>query len=297
MGHDDILARARTFLYENARLLDRRRYEYWFEGGSQEAVIAALRAYQNPDGGFGNALEPDMRCPHSQPAAVELALHVMDEIGYFAPDVLDGIVRYLQRITLPGGGMPYVFRSAAEYPHAPWWAAERDDVPSVNPTGRLIGLLYKQRVFTDIYEQEWFVKNTAYLWRLFEEEEQPGGYHDAVNWLEFLQHAPDRERARPHLERLDAWLGRPGTIELDPDAEGYAQKVLDWAPAPDSYAAKFVSEADVRVHVQALIRQQRDDGGWPNNWEPISPGVEMEWRGWLTVERLKTLRAYGVLQT
>jgi len=45
----------------------------------------------------------------------------------------------------------------------------------------------------------------------------------------------------------------------------------------------------------ALIRQQQDDGGWPINWMTVGPGAETEWRGHVTVERLKTLRAYGVL--
>lgn len=294
MENRDVLARARTFLYENARLLDRRRYEFWFEGGSKEAVIAALRAYQNPDGGFGNALEPDMRCPYSQPAATEMALMVMDEIGLFDPEVLDGIIRYLRDITLPDGGLPSVFKSASEYPHAPWWEAERDDEPSINPTGNVIAILYKQQVRTDIFGEEWFRKNEAYIWRLFENE-QPEGYYDGVNWLAFLQHTPDRERAERYRPMIDAWLARPGTIERDADASGFVHKVLDWAPHPDRYAAKFVTEAEVKAHLRALVREQREDGGWPINWETVSPGAEAEWRGWLTVERLKTLRAYGVI--
>ena len=40
-----------------------------FEDGPAEPVIEALRGYRNPDGGFGHALEPDVRCPSSQPGA------------------------------------------------------------------------------------------------------------------------------------------------------------------------------------------------------------------------------------
>ncbi|WP_296977159.1 prenyltransferase/squalene oxidase repeat-containing protein [Thermobacillus sp. ZCTH02-B1] len=306
MGHHDmpelvkmaaereVPARARAFLYENARLVDRRRYEFWFEGGPKEAVIAALRAYQNPDGGFGNALEADIRCPHSQPAATELALVMMDEIDLFDPEVLDGIIRFLRGITLPEGGLPFVFRNASDDACAPWWKTDRDDVPSINPTGRILALLYRQRVRTDIFAEEWFRKNEDYVWSVIERG-QPTGYHDAVNWLAFLQHVPDRERALPHLAGLDVWLAGTEAIVRDPKAEGYVQKVLDWAPRPDSYAARFVTEAEVREHLEALLREQREDGGWPINWQTVSPGAELEWRGWLTVERLKTLRAYGVI--
>jgi hypothetical protein len=289
-----MLERARTFIYKNARLLDRRRYEYFFENGSKEAVIDALRAYQNRDGGFGNALEPDIRGPHSQPQAVEMALVTMDEVDGFAPDLLEGIARYLQSITLPDGGIPLVLRSASAYPHAPWWATDRDDHPSINPTGRIIGLLYKQKVQTDICREEWFLQNVAYIWRVLEQG-KPEGYHDAVQWITFLQHTPEQERAKACWSAVDEFLSRPGTIVLDPDAEGYVQKVLDWAPEKDSYARKFVSDADLRKHLQALVDQQQEDGGWPISWVPVSPGGEMEWRGWITVNRLKTLKSYGML--
>lgn len=58
--------KAREFVYANARLLDRRRFEYHFEQGKAHPVLDALRAYQNSDGGFGSALEPDIRTPCSQ---------------------------------------------------------------------------------------------------------------------------------------------------------------------------------------------------------------------------------------
>ena len=54
---------AATFLHANARVLERRRFEHLFEGGPKAPVLDALRAYGNDDGGFGHAIEPDMRAP------------------------------------------------------------------------------------------------------------------------------------------------------------------------------------------------------------------------------------------
>lgn len=45
--------------------------------------------------------------------------------------------------------------------------------------------------------------------------------------------------------------------------------------------------------LSALAGQQAADGGWPINWETVSPMCELEWRGWKTLEALVTLRAYG----
>lgn len=62
-----VLARAAAFLRTRARLLERRLFELQFDGGSPQAAVEALLAYRNPDGGFGHALEPDLRVSTSQP--------------------------------------------------------------------------------------------------------------------------------------------------------------------------------------------------------------------------------------
>lgn len=72
-------------------------------------------------------------------------------------------------------------------------------------------------------------------------------------------------------------------------------KVFDWAQTPESYASKFVSEHDLNKHLQALVDEQQEDGGWPISWPPLSTAAEQEWRGLITVDRLKTLRAYGMI--
>ncbi|HEY8528239.1 MAG TPA: hypothetical protein VIL22_01005, partial [Paenibacillaceae bacterium] len=189
---------------------------------------------------------------------------------------------------------PFGLRSAVGYPHAPWWAVERDDEPSINPTGRIIGLLYKQKIKTDFIGEAWFQRSVAYIWRVLERE-KPQGYLDGIQWITFLRHTPEQGHARACRPAVDELLRRPGTIELDPDAEGYVHKVLDWAPDKDSYARRFVSDADLDRHLRALVEQQQEDGGWPIYWVPVSPGGELEWRGWITVERLKTLKSYGVI--
>lgn len=289
------LANAREFIYKNGRLLDRKRYEFWFENGSADRVLAVLRAYQNEDGGFGHALEPDIRCPHSQPVCTEVALSIMDEMNTYDPQIVEGIGRYLQQIAVEGtGGFPRAFRTLNDYPHAPWWTTEDDSQPSMNPTGNIIGLLYRQSVCGHLVEQSWFKQTVEFIWTHIETV-NPKDYHDLIQCITFLENAPDRSRAEQLIPLLDEWLSQPGTIESDPDAEGYVHKVLDWAPTPDSYCSKFIQEADVQRHLSYLIAQQQTDGGWPVSWPAVSPAGEMEWRGWITVERLKTLKAYGCL--
>ncbi|TVX89620.1 prenyltransferase/squalene oxidase repeat-containing protein [Paenibacillus agilis] len=290
----EALGQAKQFMYRQARLLDRRRYEFHFEQGSPEQVIAALRAYQNEDGGFGQALEPDIRCPHSQPVPVEMALRLMDEVSYVDSTIMEGIGRYLRGITRPAGGFPLATLAVNDYPHAPWWYREEDQLPSLNPTGNIIGLLYKLSAQHSFKEEEWFQSSVEYMWRQLDEL-NPYDYHDIVQAATFLEHAPDSERVQEYRVWLDELIKRPGIIELDPQAEGYVHKVLDWAPAPDHSVAKLVTAEDISRHLDHLLTEQQADGGWPIRWEAVSPACELEWRGSITIDRLLTLRAYGRL--
>ena len=69
---------AAQFIAGHARLLERRRFGYFEGDGSAEAVVRALDAYRNADGGIGH-LEPDLRTPTSQPSSVLYALDVLHE--------------------------------------------------------------------------------------------------------------------------------------------------------------------------------------------------------------------------
>ncbi|MBB6669284.1 hypothetical protein [Cohnella nanjingensis] len=291
---NDTLDKARSFIYRNARLLDRLRFAYYWEKGTKKAVLTALKGYQNDDGGFGHALEPDIRCPHSQPVPTELALLYMDDLDRYDAGMVGHIGRYLKQIALPDGGFPRAHLSINAFPHAPWWETSSDDAFSVNPTGSLLGLLMKQKAWMGYEHEPWFRLSVRQMWEHMENAE-PDGYHEAVHWISFLRVFPDRALSRPYLNKLDEWLAKPGSIERNPEAQGYVHKVLDWAPRRDSYAAKFVTPEEVQLHLAYMQAEQREDGGWPISWATLSPAVELEWRGYLTVERLLTLKSYGKL--
>src|SRR6201989_1841227 len=90
---------ATAFVAANARVLDRRRFERMFEDGPAAPVRDAVAAYRNDDGGLGHALDRDCRARGSQPAAVAMALHIMDETGAWDEDLVRGACDWL-----PAGG-------------------------------------------------------------------------------------------------------------------------------------------------------------------------------------------------
>ena len=73
--------RAREFLLEHARPLERALFLRDFEDGSAHDVLDALSAFRNQDGGFGHGLEPDLALPASSVLATSHALHILHAVG------------------------------------------------------------------------------------------------------------------------------------------------------------------------------------------------------------------------
>ena len=102
----DVLDAAAGFLWRTGRLIDRHRFAHQFLGGDRAPVLAALAAYQNPDGGFGNALEPDLRGPVSQPETAEVAFWVLDEVDAMDHPMVAAACGWLVTASTPEGGSP-----------------------------------------------------------------------------------------------------------------------------------------------------------------------------------------------
>lgn len=137
---------AKNFIYKNARPLDLARWKYLFEGGSQEDVLTALAAYQNNDGGFGHALEPDCWNPYSSPIQTWVATEIIHEIGLEDKEhpIVQGLLRYLSSgKDFDGHTWANTILSNNDAPHAPWWEYVPTAEPSYNPTACLIAFILK----------------------------------------------------------------------------------------------------------------------------------------------------------
>jgi hypothetical protein len=281
--------RAANFIWSNARLIDRLRFAHHFEKGEREPVLNALRPYQNADGGFGNALEPDIRAPVSQPQPVELALRILDEIDAFGDPMVQRACDYLVSITTSEGGVPFVLPMTSEYPRAPWWNTDANPPAAINPTAAIAGLIHKHGI-----NHRWLESATEFCWRSIEQPAERGGY-DYLAIFTFLEHVPDRSRARAAHEKLGRELLDSGTVTLDANAEGHVFLPLQFAPHADSPQRALFEEHTIERHLDGLIARQQPDGGWPIGWEPPRAAAVLEWRGYVTVGTLLTLRSYGRL--
>ena len=278
---------AAAFVAANARVLDRRRFERLFGGGGAGPVRDAVAAYRNDDGGFGHALEPDCRAPGSQPAAVEMALRIMDEADAWDDALVAGACDWLASVAPAEGGAAFVEPTLAGWPHAPWWVPEEGHPASLIATGLITGTLHARRA-----RHPWLDRATEVMWTRIGAVTDPGAY-EMFGVLGFLQHVPDRDRAQEAFARVGPLILEHNLVALDPEAPGEVHGPLAFAPEPDSLARGLFDDATIKAHLDHLAQAQRDDGGWTFNWPAWSPAAERDWRGFLTVENLRILRANG----
>jgi hypothetical protein len=297
---DDAFAAADRFLLNQARLLERRLFATCFLGQPAELVVRALLGYQNMDGGFGQALEPDTRCPASLPIYAEVAFQALatagvassGAVGSVATDMVLRACDFLASAAAradAGGGVPLAFGVIESFPRAVHWT-EWTYEPGLNPTAGLVGLLYQLGV-----DHPWREAGAAYCWQQLESDGLPADAHALSELLVFLEHVPDQERAARHAAGIAAHLPGVAMLNLDPNTPGYGLTPLDLAPEAGSRWRSLFPQELIDAHLDRLVGSQLDDGGWPISWEPPSEAAGCEWRGMVTLKALRTLTSYGRL--
>ncbi|MEV4442228.1 hypothetical protein AB0K09_25130 [Streptomyces sp. NPDC049577] len=295
------VARAEHFVWLTARVLEQRRFAYHFLGGGADAVEAALTAYLGDDGGYGHALEPDLRGPVSQPLHTALALRVLDEIGRCGDRRVERVCRYLTAVSTPDGALPALHPSLRGYPAAPWLPVVDDPPSDLLSTGPVVGLLHRNEVW-----HAWLFRATDFCWSAVEALCRGARTHpyEVAAAVAFLDGAPDRTRAEAAAERLGRTVREQRLAVLDPERaaehpvpEGYAPGEHhfphDFARTPDSLARPWFTDTELDRSLDHLAGAQQEDGGWPVRWRLWAPGTALEARPMVTIDALLTLRAHG----
>lgn len=282
MTSSKVLDRARRFIARGARLLDRRLFECRFDGGSPDAVLDALRPYQNEDGGFGNALEPDLRSPASQPIHCEIAFQVMREADVSDPDMIRRACDWLDSVATPGGAVAPTLEGASDWPCADHWKIHAWALaPAVNPTASIAAHLHALGA-----THPWLERATAWCLDELLRESYGSAHSLRAGLLLVSDHDELRERLLSQLADAE-WY-----VEQTP-IETYGVTPLHLAPEPDHPARGFWSDAVIKAHLAELAGKQEEDGGWPIHWQPPGPAAHAEWRGRWTLDAVFTLHAYG----
>ncbi|MFI6038317.1 hypothetical protein ACIBBD_30090 [Streptomyces sp. NPDC051315] len=292
------LFRAEHFVWLTARVLEQRLFAHHFLHGAADPVETALDAYRNDDGGYGHALEPDLRGPVSQPLHVAHALRVLDSLGRCGGQRVERVCRYLTSVSTPDGALPAVHPSQRGYPAAPFVPIVDDPPSDLLSTGPVVGVLHRNEVW-----HAWLFRATDFCWQAVDSLQTSHPYEIQAA-VTFLDSAPDRPRAEAAADRLGRLVREHGLAVLDPDRRdahpvppGYAPGEhhfpYDFARTPGSLARAWFTDNEMERSLDFLTGEQQEDGGWPVRWRRWAPGTDLEARPMVTIEALRTLRAYG----
>ncbi len=284
--------RARDFLLAHPHALTRARFRLHFDAGPADAVREALRAYANPDGGFGHGIEPDFQLPDSSPMATSWAFHFLREIDAGDDDdLVRGAIDYLARTWDPERpGWEDVPKAVNDHPHAPWWGREPGQAPDPwgNPDADIAAALYEHRALVPAGLLD---EVTDVALQRLEATPAPCPRYIALCYLELARSAPT-EVAAPILARLAADARE--ILDLDP-AVIAAQEFQVWwlAESPDDPLAEALGP-EIAANLDAEVARQDPQGYWAPRWAwgPAYPEAwERARRELLASETVRTLRA------
>jgi hypothetical protein len=301
--------RARRFLKTQARPLDCAMFEHRFEGAAVERVIDELAHFQNDDGGFGRALEPDMRTPTSSALATGVGLRTLKELECTVehPMVADAIRFLLETFDPQAKTWRVIPQDANEYPHAGWWHDEGGSLARlfdgflIIPRAELVGLLNH---YAALVPDRWLSDVTEETVASLEiiRDEAFGGGGDALRYA--LSLAETEAVPQPFRDRLIPRLRRMTLKYVSQDQQewaGYSAAPLKVASSPQSLVADTLWDS-LQVNLDYEIDRQTPEGTWEPTWTwgEFYPDVweqaKLEWRGHLALETLTLLRAFGRLE-
>ena len=307
LKHDSYV-KARQFLKSKARPVDRALFEYRFEGGSADKVVSTLVAYQNDDGGFGRALEPDLRSPSSSADATGIAISILKEINTATESLmLQKAVHFLLATLNPESSTWRVApQDVNQYPHAPWWHDEEGSLQRtfdgyrVIPRAKLVALLHH---YAELVPEDWLSNLTEQTVSDIEKIDPlgSGGGDDLVYALSLAEEGsvPETFRSRV-VARVRAVV--PEVVTLDPEEwSTYCISPLKIVKSPKSPIADLIWGA-VQEHLDYQIEHQTPEGAWDPVWSwgdfypQVWPQARVEWQGYLTLETLTTLKAFDRIE-
>ncbi|MBS0409280.1 MAG: hypothetical protein JSR86_05150 [Proteobacteria bacterium] len=290
---------ARAFMADRATPLDFALWRRAFEGGDGEAVIAALTPFQNPDGGFGHGLEPDLATPASSAIATSVGLRHLVRAGAAAGHPM--VVRAMGWLAanIQDGVWPIVDAHVEDAPHAPWWGFDAD-LPArwlgfcFNPTAEILAWTY---ALADAAPAGMLAEAEGRMRRTIAEIDIITGAYD-LRCAALLAEAP---QAPADLRAGLTDLLLRSVAAHDPTDEH--APVLDLAPTPASLLAGPLA-GHIDAAVAELIAGQQADGGWapPEGWNwafidaAAANHATQVWRGTLTRLAVEALAAHGRIE-
>ena len=291
----DYYTASKKFILKNSRPLDMARWNYLFENGSKEEVISALKAYQNDDGGFANALEPDCWNINSTPLQTWVATQIIKEINLDDKNhpIIKGILDYLSSKDEFDGHRWHGLNTVVtndNYPHAPWWSYRQKQESTYNPTASLIGFILKYaEKDTDIYKSACELSKEAYDY--FKDNFPLESMHESACFVELYDYIKECSI----LNLLDMKEFKILLQKQIKQVITYDTKI--WNTDYICKPSLFINSKSCDFEYQFILKTQNEDGSWGVTWEwndyPEEWAISKNWwKSDIIIKNIKYIREF-----
>lgn len=297
------IEKSRKFIYRNARPIDLARWKFLFEDGSREDVLSALAAYQNEDGGFSHALEPDCWNEDSAPIQTWAATEIIKEVGLNDPEhpIIKGILKYLSSTDYFNGHTWFnTIPSNDDYPHAPWWNYASSDEINYNPTACFIGFILKfAKSESEIYNTAVRLLKEAYAF--FKDNYPMESIHTVSCFAQLYEYLLESSQSEIDINEFKTLLQKQINHVLTKDTSVWeTEYVCKPSLFINSKKSDFYLEnKDIcDFECEFISKTQLPDGTWNITWEwgdyPEQWHISKNW--WKSDWIIKNIKFYNEMQ-
>jgi len=293
-----------SYIKNHGRPIEIKRLSHLLFGGSIDEILLELQKYQNEDGGFGHALEPDCWNPESSAIQSWTAITIFRSLDLESSHpMIMRLFEYLEasfnhetsrwNLLHPLNNM---------YPHAPWWEY-RDVEPSFNPSASIAGFIMKHE---DKSSKLYNYANTVYL--------------DALDYINNTADPIEMHELRCLIDMANDLYE---THQFDPDYLNMVQRLIiqmrlliekdekKWFSAYVVKPSFLIKQhpsigsdefRDLMIKEFELALENRNsEGVWPITWNWIHYPetflkAKIMWSSIISYEYLSLMKQYGFIE-
>lgn len=293
-----------SWIHRNARELEIAIWKHHFENGNKEDVVNALMYYQNEDGGFGNAVDPDNWNVNSLPMATLFTINILKDIEFYDMQhpIYLGIKKYIDTELNFPDECAFTVPTNIDYPHASYYNHD-ENYNRTESTGVILGFssfIIEHYGDSKIYSEtlELVPKMMEHLYSDNLGDMGPTGYISLINSMKHKQiQGYDYEKLDLRLKELVN-----NSIQRNPEQwPYYGYRPSDYIKSKDSIFYEDNKDI-VNVELDFLQDTLPENDVWPISWswfennekypkESIISGAW--WKSIKAIERAKFLKNFG----
>ncbi|MBP1041425.1 hypothetical protein I6N95_10450 [Vagococcus sp. BWB3-3] len=298
------LKTTQKWVYRNARPLDLLRWQTHFEKGPEMAAAQVLAAFQNKDGGFAFAMEPDSWNQCSSPIQTWAAVEVLRELELLTVEshLVRTALTYLEHsFDHQTNCWPTTIKAQENCPQAFWWEWSKE--LNLNPTAYFCGLIIRfAEKGSSLYKLAIDLANQSIAHFLNSKPTTDG--HLLLCYLRLLEFSEEAgytaisKQANFHLKLQAEIKGFMTQLDMDWLVDGVAYGFLQ--KYQDDLSQISDNPNIVSDIVEYLMTSIQDNGTWTIPWAwndfPDEWAISQNWwRSHGIISTLLFLRKFGYL--